>query len=106
MKTVSYNGSVYRIKYKDELSQKVYTKRLVYYIKSDNYNYLSAKKNINKIICDLHGYTPEEVWSKGDYLLKNKQNPSIANGLHKYFEFEFDDNKDVYIYTLVEPYDD
>ena len=106
MKTVSYNGSVYQIKYKDELSQRIYTQRLVYYIKSDNDNYCLAKKEINELICDIRGYKPEDVWPKGYYLFKNKQSPSIANGLHKYFEFEFDENKDVYIYTLVEPYDD
>ena len=106
MKTVSYNGSVYQIKYKDELSQKIYTQRLVYYIKSDNDNYCLAKKEINELICDIHGYKPEDVWSKGYYLLKNKRNPSMTNGLHKYFEFDYDEEKDVYIYTLVEPYDD
>lgn len=106
MKTVSYNGSVYQIKYKDELSQNVYTNRLVYYIKSDNDKYTTARNDINKIICDIHGYKPEDVWSKGYYLFKNKRNPCISNGLHKYFEFEFDENKNVYIYTLVKPYDD
>ena len=106
MKTISYNGSVYQIKYKDELSQKTYTKRLVYHIKSDNDNYCLAKKDINEIICDLHGYKPEDVWTNGLYFLKNKQNPCISNGLHKYFEFDYDEDKDVYVYTLVEPYDD
>lgn len=106
MKTISYNGSVYQIEYKDELSQKVYTKRLVYYIKSDNDKYTIARNDINEIICDIHGYKPENVWSKGYYLFKNKRNPCMSNGLHKYFEFEFDENKNVYIYTLVEPYDD
>ena len=106
MKIVLYNGSVYQIKYKDELSQNVYTKRLVYYIKSDNYKYTIARNDINEIICDIHGYKLEDVWSKGYYLFKNKRNPCMSNGLHKYFEFEFDENKDVYIYTLVEPYDD
>lgn len=106
MKTISYNGSVYQIKYKNELSQKIYTKRLVYYIKSNDINYLKAKKDINEIICDLHGYTPEEVWSKGYYLFKNKQNPCMSNGLHKYFDFYYDEDEDVYVYTLVEPYDD
>ena len=30
----------------------------------------------------------------------------MTSGLHKYFEFDYDEEKDVYIYTLVEPYDD
>lgn len=38
--------------------------------------------------------------------MKNKQNPSMENVFHSYHEFSYNEELDVYVYTLVIPYDD
>lgn len=55
---------------------------------------------------DELGYKQGEIWDKGLYLIKNKREPSILNALHVYYEFSYDEELDVYVYTFVEPYDD
>lgn len=36
----------------------------------------------------------------------HKQEPSMVNGLHVYYEFTYDEELDRYVYTFVRPYDD
>lgn len=45
-------------------------------------------------------------YSKGLYQLKNDREPSMSNALHVYYEFAYDEELDVYVYTFVRPYDD
>ena len=102
-----YNGILYKIGYKPELSNPhYYTKKYVYYVKTEDTNYPHAKKAINSIIANLHGYKEDDIWFEGYWKFKNKKEPSILNALHKYFEFDYNEQEDVYVYTLIEPYDD
>ena len=99
MNVYNLNGFTYEIDYKPELSEITYTKRKVYHIKSDNDSYPKSKKDIEAIMDD-------GSWNKGIYAMKNKENPCIENGLHPYHEFSYDEELDVYVYTLIVPYDD
>lgn len=45
-----YNGILYKIEYKPELSQKDYTQRHVYHIKTNDKNYLRAHNAIKSIM--------------------------------------------------------
>lgn len=55
---------------------------------------------------DELGYEQGEIWSEGLYQLKNDREPSMANALHAYYEFSYNEELDVYVYTFVRPYDD
>lgn len=66
METAFYNGILYQIEYKPELSN------------ND---------------CTL-------------YQLKNNREPSMAHALHVYYEFTYNEELDMYVYTFVRPYDD
>ena len=99
MRNEFYEGVLYQIEYKPELSNLVYTKRLVYHIKTEQDNYPKAHKAISSIMDD-------GSWTEGMYIMKNKSNPSFETYLHKYHKFSYDESLDVYVYTLVEPYDD
>lgn len=99
METFYKNGSIYHIEHRQNLSSLRYTKRYVYYIYTDQKKYDVARRDIENIMKD-------SSWDKSDYVLKNKNNPSMENGLHPYHEFKYDEEKDVFIYTLVIPYDD
>ena len=101
-----YNGILYQIEYIPELSNRDYTKRHVYYIKTEDVNYPHAQKAINSIIASRYGYKEESIWPEALWNFKYKKEPSIFNALHKYFKFEFDELRGVYTYTLIEPYDD
>lgn len=37
---------------------------------------------------------------------KNDKEPSMLNALHIYYEFSYNEELDVYVYTFVRPYDD
>ena len=99
MKNEFYNGILYQIEYRPELSSVTYTQKKVYYIYTEEENYCLAHKAIESIMDD-------GSWRRGIYLIKNKDNPNMVNGLHPYHEFSYDEDKDVFIYTLVIPYDD
>ena len=99
MKTEFYEGILYQIEYKPELSNLDYTKHLVYHIKTEQDNYPKAHKAIESIMDD-------GSWRKGIWLVKNQDSPSMKNALHSYHEFSYDEELDVYVYTLVKPYDD
>jgi hypothetical protein len=94
-----YHGYLYRIQYQKELSNSDYTQHHVYHIISDDYNYCHAHEAIESIMND-------GSWRKGEWQMKNKQEPSMANAFHSYHEFSYDEDEDVYVYTLVIPYDD
>ena len=106
MKTRFYNGILYQIEYKPELSNNDYTKHKVYHIKTEDENYPHARKAIASIMEDELGYKQGEIWNKGLYQVKNDTKPSILNALHVYYEFSYNEELDVYVYTFVKPYDD
>ena len=99
MRNEFYEGILYQIEYKPELSNLVYTKHLVYHIKTEQDNYPKAHKAISSIMND-------GSWTAGKYKVMNKVNPCISNALHSYHRFSYDESLDVYVYTLVQPYDD
>lgn len=99
MREVMYEGVLYQIEYKPELSNNRYTRKRVYYIKTEEDCYPKAHKSISAIMND-------GSWRAGEYEMKNKTNPSLSNHLHPYHEFTYDEEKDVYVYTLIIPYDD
>lgn len=96
-----YNGILYKVEYKPELSQRDYTQRhiYIYHIETEDENYPHAHKAIESIMDD-------GSWRKGEWVMKNKQQPSMANALHTYHEFSYDEEIDKYVYTFVRPYDD
>lgn len=94
-----YNGYLYKIEYKPELSQRDYTQKLVYHIKTDDENYPHAHKAIESIMND-------GSWRKGVWMTKYEENPSMSNALHTYHEFSYNEELDVYVYTFIRPYDD
>ena len=94
-----YNGMLYKIEYKPELSQKDYTQRHVYYIKTNDKNYLRAHNAIKSIMND-------GSWERGEWEMWNDQQPSMENALHTYHEFKYNEELGVYVYTFIRPYDD
>lgn len=94
-----YEGILYQIEYKPELSNSDYTQHKVYYIKTEEENYSKAHTAIKSIMND-------SSWTAGEYEIKNKQNPSMLNALHTYHKFSYNEDLDVYVYTFVIPYDD
>ena len=101
-----YNGMLYQIEYQPQLSNNDYTQHKVYHIKTDEENYPNARTAITSIMEDELGYKQGTIWSKGLYQLKNDTEPSMLNALHVYYEFSYDEDLDVYVYTFVRPYDD
>lgn len=99
-----YENEFYQIEYKPELSIKNNTTRHdVYHIKTTEENYSNAKKAINNIIAKENGYKAEDIWSKDEYLLINRLNFSIINAFHRYYQFSYDKDKDIYVYTFIHP---
>ena len=78
----------------------------VYHIKTEDENYPHARKAIASIMEDALSYKQGEIWDRGLYLIKNKRGPSMSNALHVYYEFTYNEELDVYVYTFVRPYDD
>ena len=105
-KQAFYNGILYQIEYQPQLSNNDYTQHKVYYIKTEEENYGKARKAIASIMEDELGYKQDEIWSKGLWQMKNKQEPSMVNAFHVYYEFSYNEDLDVYVYTFVRPYDD
>lgn len=101
-----YNGILYQIEYQPELSNNDYTKYKVYYIKTEEENYGKAKKAIASIMENKLGYKQGYLWTSGEYYIKNRREQSMANALHPYYEFCYDKTLDVFVFTLVIPYDD
>lgn len=99
MRNEFYEGVLYQIEYKPELSNLDYTKHLVYHIKTEQDSYHEAYEAVTYILDD-------RSWTAGKYKVMNKVNPCISNVLHSYHRFSYDESLDVYVYTLVHPYDD
>lgn len=53
METAFYNGILYQIEYKPELSNNDYTQHKVYHIKTEDENYPHARKAIASIMEDI-----------------------------------------------------
>ena len=105
-KPAFYNGILYQIEYQPELSNSDYTQHKVYYIKTEEENYGKSRKAIASIMEEELGYKQGYLWSAGEYHLKNTQQPSMANAFHPYYKFTYDEDLDVFVFTLVIPYDD
>lgn len=105
-KQAFYNGILYTIEYQPQLSNLDYTQHQVYYIKTDDDNYPNARKAIASIMEDKLGYRQGAIWHEGWYQLMNKRRPSMAHALHVYYEFSYNEELGVYVYTFVRPYDD
>lgn len=105
-KSEFYNGILYQIEYQPQLSNNDYTQHKVYHIKTEDENYPHARKAIASIMEERLGYKQGYLWSAGDYYIRNKQQPSMINGLHPYYKFTYDEDLDVYVFTLIIPYDD
>ena len=106
MKAHFYNGILYNIEYKPKLSNNDYTKHKVYHIKTEDESYPHARKAIASIMEDILGYEQGTIWNKGLYQMKNDREPSMSNALHIYYEFTYNEELDVFVYTFVRPYDD
>lgn len=106
MKKYVVNGVSYEIEYQPSLSTMFYTQRSVYYIRTKDEDYNHAKNTIASIMEDLLGHEKQDIWSKEFYDLKNDVEPSMLNALHVYYEFSYNEELDVYVYTFVRPYDD
>ena len=101
-----YSGILYQIEYKPRLSNNYYTQYKVYHIKTEDESYPHARKAIASIMEDILGYEQGAIWNKGFYQLKNSRESSMSNALHVYYEFTYNEELDVYVYTFVRPYDD
>lgn len=66
---------------------------------------MSKQAFYNGILYQIE-YKQGYLWSAGEYCIKNKQHPSMANAFHPYYKFTYDENLDVFVFTLVIPYDD
>ena len=105
-KQAFYNGILYQIEYQPQLSNNDYTQHKVYHIKTEEESYSKSRKAIASIMENELGYEQGYLWSAGDYYIKNTQHPSMINALHPYYKFTYDKNLDVFVFTLVIPYDD
>lgn len=63
------------------------------------------KKTIASIMEDLLGHEKQGIWSEELYDLKNNMEPSMLNALHVHYTFSFDEQREVYVYTFVRPYE-
>lgn len=97
--TAFYNGYMYQVTYKRELSNNDYTQHHVYHIKTNDESYPHAHTAIESIMND-------GSWREGYYQHKNKTEPSMLNAFHPYHKFSFDESLNCFVYTLVIPYDD
>lgn len=100
-----YNGILYKVEYKPELSNNDYTKHKVYHIETEEKNHPHARKAIASIMESGLGYKKGTIWSYAQYQMKNKFEPSMFSALHVYYKFTYDESIDRYVYTFVKPYD-
>ena len=105
-KPAFYDGILYQIEYQPQLSNSDYTQHKVYHIKTEDENYPHARKAIASIMEDELDYEQGDLWSAGEYHIKNTQQPSMINSLHPYYKFTYEEDLDVYVFTLIIPYDD
>lgn len=101
-----YNGILYKVEYQPQLSNSDYTQHKVYHIETEDEDYSHARKAIASIMEDVLGYAQGYIWSYAQHQMKNKQEPSMLNTLHVYYELIYNERIDRYVYTFVRPYDD
>ena len=101
-----YNGILYKVEYKPQLSNSDYTQHKVYHIETEDESYPHARRAIESIMADILGYKQDYIWTEGAYNIWNKRNPSMETALHPYYKFTYDESIDKYVYTFVRPYDD
>ena len=101
-----YNGILYQIEYQPKLSNNNYAAHKVYYLKTEVESYPHGIKAIASTMEDILGYEQGTIWNKGLYQMKNDREPSMSNALHIYYEFTYNEELDVFVYTFVKPYDD
>ena len=99
------NGVSYEIECQPDLSSVLWTECKVYFIKTEDEDYNHAKNAIASIMEDLLGHEKQGIWSEELYDLKNDREPSMLNALHVHYTFSFDEQRGVYVYTFVRPYD-
>lgn len=93
-----YDGILYNVRYQPQMSNLWYgEKKKVYFIHTEDENFSHAKKAITSIMDD-------GSYTAGEWAIKSKK--SMADALHSYHKFEYNEDLDVYIYTLIIPYDD
>ena len=90
-----YNGILYQIEYQPNLSNNDYTQHEVYHIKTEDEDYCHARKAITSIM----EVEKNNIWSAG-------VQPSMVDAFHKYYTFSYDEELDVYVFTIVTPYND
>lgn len=100
------NGVSYEIEHQPSLSSMCYTETSVYFIKTKDEDYDHAKNTIASIMEDLLGHEKQGIWSEELYDLKNDMEPSMLNALHVYYTFSFDEERGVYVYIFIRPYND
>lgn len=105
-KCVVFEGISYNIEYKKELSKNYYGRESVYYITTEEDNYSKAKKVISEAIEERYGFEKGYIWNLAIRKIKMDNCPSMENAFHPYFKFTYDPDKDVFIYTFIQPYDD
>lgn len=103
---VFYNSILYQIEYQPQLSNRNFTQHKVYHIKTDDEDYLHARKAIASIMEYKLDYKQGKIWSKGPWQMKNKQRPSMVNTFHVYYKFSYNAELGVYVYTFVGSYND
>lgn len=106
IESITHNGMLYQIEYQPELSSNYYTTHKIFHIKTKEDSYSKARKDIAAVMAKLLGYNQKDIWDKGLWLIRNKNTPSMVNALHIYYEFTYNKELDVYVYTFVRPYDD
>ena len=94
-----YDGILYQIEYQPNLSDNEYK---IYHVKTEDNYYSHARKAITSIM----KVEENNIWSVGLYWKINRQEPSMANVLHKYYSFSYDEELNVYVFIIVTPYDD
>lgn len=104
--TKFYEGILYQVEYQPNLSNNDYTKHYVYHIKTGQEDYCKAKKAIVSIMETEYNYKQGYLWTSGEYTMKNKKLPSMINALHPYYRFSYNEDLNVFVFTLVIPYDD
>lgn len=67
---------------------------------------IEYQKAIVSIMEEELEYKQGYLWSVGEYHIKNTQCPSMTNAFHPYYKFTYDENLDVFVFTLIIPYDD
>lgn len=99
---VTTNGieKTYAVAYQPHLSSNMYTKKHVYYVKTEVESYHIAKKDILSIMNLVFNY--KDLLSAGSHAMAK----TIEQALKPYYKFNYNDELDMFEITIIEPYDD